>query len=257
MKETNSSECSNLHIFGIKPLIEAIDAGKDVDRIFIQKGLKSPHFSPLWDRIKEFKIPFRYVPADRLRKITSKNHQGVIAFLSPISLTTIDQVLPGVYERGEDPFFLVLDRITDVGNFGAIVRTAEVAGVHAIVLPEKNSAPLSGDAVKTSAGALMRVPICRERKLIERIQELKDSGLRVVAVTEKATTSVYETAFEGPMVFVMGSEEDGITKELLALADVRVQIPMFGKVGSLNVSVATGIALFEYVRQNKVPTSNS
>ncbi len=251
MKETNNSECNNLHIFGIKPLIEAIDAGKDVDRIFIQKGLKSPHFSPLWDRIKELKIPFRYVPADRLRKITSKNHQGVVAFLSPISLTTIDQVLPGVYERGENPFFLVLDRITDVGNFGAIVRTAEVAGVHAIVLPEKNSAPLSGDAVKTSAGALMRVPICRERKLPMKLQELKDSGLKVIAVTEKATHNIYETAFEGPVVFVMGSEEDGISPEILSMADERVQIPMFGHVGSLNVSVATGIALFEYVRQSK------
>jgi 23S rRNA (guanosine2251-2'-O)-methyltransferase len=250
MKETNNSECNTQPIFGIKPIIEAIDAGKPIDRLFIQKGLKSPHFSPLWDRIKAQKIPFRYVPMDRLRRITTKNHQGVVAFLAPVALATVHQVVPSIFEAGADPLLLILDRVTDVGNFGAIVRSAEVAGVHAIIIPEKNSAPLSGDSVKTSAGALMRVPICRERKLPEIVRQLKDSGIRIVAVTEKTHQQLYEAGpFDGPLALIMGSEEDGISTELLDLADEAVAIPMFGKLGSLNVSVATGVVLFEMIRR--------
>jgi 23S rRNA (guanosine2251-2'-O)-methyltransferase len=256
MKETSSSECSSQPIFGIKPIIEAIDAGKPIDRLFIQKGLKSPHFPPLWERIKAQKIPFRYVPLDRLRRVTTKNHQGVVAYLSPISITTIEQVIPAVYESGKDPFLVILDRVTDVGNFGAIVRSAEVAGAHAVIIPEKNSAPLSGDAVKTSAGALMRLPVCRERKLAETVQQLKAFGIRIVAITEKSKHSIYDMeSVDGPLALMMGSEEDGIGKELLDIADQAVHIPMFGKLGSLNVSVATGIALFECVRRRTVTTA--
>ncbi|MCH8554800.1 MAG: 23S rRNA (guanosine(2251)-2'-O)-methyltransferase RlmB [Schleiferiaceae bacterium] len=255
MIETNNSECNNLPIFGIRPIIEAIESGKEIDRVLIQKGLRSPQFSELWHLIKEHQIPFRHVPVEKIKRLTSKNHQGVVAYLSPISLSTLDQILPTIYESGKDPLILVLDRVTDVGNFGAIVRTAEVCGVNAVVIPEKGSAPLNGDAVKTSAGALLRVPICREKRLRDALQQLQDSGIRIIACTEKSDTHMYQVDLSGPLAIVMGSEDDGVSDYIMEMSSAKAAIPMLGKIGSLNVSVSAGVVLYESLRQRAVGES--
>lgn len=238
-------------IFGMHPVLEAIDSGKEMEKVFLQQDLKGPQISKLRELMKLHGIPYQYVPKEKLNRITMKNHQGVIAFPSPITYQNLEQLLPTIYERGEEPFVLVLDRITDVGNFGAITRSAECAGVHAIVVPSRGSAMISGHAVKASAGALYKIPICREDNLKDAIELLKNSGLKIIACTEKADDYCDEAELSRPCALVMGSEEDGISPEYLKRSDVLVKIPMFGEIGSLNVSVATGIVLYEVQRQRR------
>ncbi len=236
-------------LFGIRPVMEAIKDGKEVDKVLIQKGLQGELIKELWDLIKGYKVAYQIVPAQKLSRVSKKNHQGVIAFMSPISFHNIGEVLMSVYEKGETPLFLLLDRISDVRNFGAIARTAECAGVHAIILPEKGSARINADALKTSTGALNKIPVCREHNLKNTIQFLKDSGLKVVGCTEKTNETVYDVDYSDPCVIVMGSEEDGISAEYLKMCDNRALIPMKGKTASLNVSVACGIIIYEAIRQ--------
>jgi len=248
----NSS--SNQLIFGIRPIIEAIKAGPDkfsIEKIFLHSSLNSELLGELKKQIKENDIPFQYVPIEKLNRITGKNHQGVIAFVSPISYQNIENIIPALYEQSVVPLILILDKITDVRNFGAIVRTAECAGVNAIIIPSNGSAQINEDAVKTSAGALFRVPICRSDNLKRSIDFLKESGLQIIACTEKADTNYYKKDFKIPVAIILGSEEGGISSEYLKLSDSRVKIPLQGEIESLNVSVACGIILFEAVKQRE------
>jgi 23S rRNA (guanosine2251-2'-O)-methyltransferase len=243
MKEKESG------IFGLRPIIEAIEAGKTIDKLFIQKGLQGEIFSELRKLISEYEIPAQYVPLEKLNRLTRKNHQGVFAFLSPVEFHSIENLLPQIYEQGKNPFLLILDRVSDVRNFGAIARTAECVGVNAIIIPQKGSASVNADAVKTSTGALYNIPVCKEINLKKSIQFLQNSGIQIVSATEKAKDFIFDADFSVPVAVMMGSEEDGISDDLIKISDQIVKLPMFGKTSSLNVSVACGVFLYEVIRQ--------
>jgi 23S rRNA (guanosine2251-2'-O)-methyltransferase len=227
---------------------EAIDNGKDIDKIIFQRGANGENFKELFHIVRQKNIPFQYVPIERLNRYTRGNHQGVVCFMSSVTYQNIYDILPTLYEEGKIPFLLVLDKITDVRNVGAIARSAECAGVDAIIVPAKNSSQLNEDAVKTSAGALHKIPVCRHEKLKEVLVYLKESGIELVACTEKAKSLFYETTYPNPVCVLMGNEYEGISPEYLTLCDKQVKIPMVGNIESLNVSVATGIILFEVLK---------
>lgn len=243
-------------IFGIRAVIEAIQAGKEIDKVLIKKGLIGDLFKEMFDLIRIHQVPFQYVPIEKINRISRKNHQGVLAFISPVALQRIEDIIPTLYEDGITPLVLLLDQVTDVRNFGAIVRSAECAGVHAIVIPDKGSARINADAVKTSAGALHLVPVCRTRSMKETVSFLKESGLMMVAATEKAAEIYTNANLSGPMAIIMGSEDTGIDPRLLSLADHQVKIPILGKIESLNVSVAAGLLIYEVVRQRGLVEDN-
>ena len=217
--------------------------------MLIRRGAGSDLLKKLLGVLSRMDIPVQMVPVEKLNRITGKNHQGVIAFLSEVSYVDITTLLPTIFEKGEDPLILLLDGVSDVRNFGAIARSAECAGVHAIVIPASGSAAINADAIKTSAGALHRIPVCRHRNLLTVMRFLKESGLRMFAATEKATDSMYATDMKGPAGLVLGSEDTGISPQLLKIADSWVSVPMKGTIASLNVSVAAGVILFEMLRQ--------
>lgn len=240
----------NQLIYGLRAVSEAIAAGKEIDRLFVQEGLQNNLFNDLRRLCREHDVHFSMVPVYKLNKLApGKNHQGVVGFLSTITYHEIETLLPAVFESGKTPLVLILDRITDVRNFGAIARSAECAGVDAIIIPSRGSAQVNGDAIKTSAGALHKIPVCREDNLKNTIDYLKNSGLAIVSCTEKGSVPVYTADLKGPVAIIMGSEEDGVSGEYLKRSDQRVLIPMKGEISSLNVSVATGIILFEVLRQ--------
>jgi 23S rRNA (guanosine2251-2'-O)-methyltransferase len=197
-------------------------------------------------------VPVQKVPLEKLNRITLKNHQGVIAFISPVTFQHIEDIIPSIYEEGRMPFIVVLDGVTDVRNFGAIARTCECAGVDAIVVPIKGGAALNGDAVKTSAGALLKIPVCREHNIVNALKFIVSSGIKVVAATEKASQNYTETSMSEPLAIVMGAEDEGVSPEILRLCDNMVKIPMLGTIDSLNVSVAAGVLIYEAVRQRGV-----
>lgn len=237
------------YFFGTRAVMEAIKQGRSIDRILIKKGLKSELYQELFNLIRKTNIPFQFVPVEKINRITRKNHQGILAFLSPIEFHHLEDILPGIYEYGQHPFLLILDQITDVRNFGAIIRSAECAGVHAVIIPEKGMARIGADAIKTSAGALHHLPICREKNLIEVLQLLQHSGIKTIAANEKADVQHTKTDMNLPVAVILGSEEKGISPEILKKVDIQVKIPIFGKIGSLNVSVAAAIMLYEAIRQ--------
>lgn len=237
------------HIFGIRPIIEAIKQGKTIDKLFIQKGLHNDLFSELWKLVRIKRINYKHVPIEKINRLTKKKHQGVFAFISPIDLHNIEDVIPSLYEEGKTPLLLVLDRITDVRNFGAIARSAECAGVDAILIPEQNAAAINADAIKTSAGGLLKIRICRTWNLKMALQFMKDSGIKLISCTEKTNNTIYEEDYTVPTAIIMGSEEDGISSELLKISNSKVKIPIIGNIASLNVSVATGIIIYETIRQ--------
>jgi 23S rRNA (guanosine2251-2'-O)-methyltransferase len=238
-------------LFGLRPILEALSAGRTLEKIYLLRGTKNSITQEITELAKAATIPVSLVPLEKLNDLTRKNHQGAVAFVSPIDYAPLDSILAGLFEAGKTPLLLLLDRVTDVRNFGAIARNAECMGVHAIVVPSRGAAQINGDALKTSAGALNLIPVCREPNLKETISFLQQSGVQVVACTEKADTSLESASidFTGPVAVLMGSEEDGISPEYLKLADHKVRIPMAGQIGSLNVSVASGIMLFEVLRQ--------
>jgi 23S rRNA (guanosine2251-2'-O)-methyltransferase len=236
-------------IFGVHPIIEAIKAGKEIDKIYIQSDISGPGLTELRKAIKQGKVPFSHVPIQKLNRHTSGNHQGVVAFISPIETQDIEDILPQLFEQGKVPFILMLDRITDVRNFGAIVRTAECAGVDAIIIPKRESAQINEDAIKTSTGAIFRVPICKVDNLTDTVYLLKDSGLKIVGCTEKTNMTLYQSDYTEPVAIIMGSEENGIGNQLQKNCDSLAKIPMAGEIASLNVSVAAAIILFEAVKQ--------
>lgn len=234
-------------VFGIQSVLETLKSDKEIDKLLLQKDLK--HFEEIEILAKQRGVPIQKVPLEKLSRVTMKNHQGAIAFVSTVNFAILSNVVTSAFESGDVPLILMLDRVTDVRNFGAICRSAECSGVHAIVLPARGAAQINGDAMKTSSGALNFVPVCRENDLWNAIKYLKNSGFQVVACTEKSHDFVYKADYTLPTVIIMGSEEDGISENLLVEADARVKIPLKGRVESLNVSVATGIILFEVVRQ--------
>jgi len=229
--------------------MEAIDAGREIEKLFLLSNLHPGKLRDLKKAATILKIPFQFVPKEKLNRLTRQNHQGVVAFVSPIEYGKIDNIVPGLYEAGKVPFLLILDKVTDVRNLGSIARTAECAGVQAIILPSHGSAMINADAIKTSAGALNKLDVCRVPNLKETIAYLKESGIKVVAASEKAQKSVYQTDFKKPVAVIMGSEEKGVSEAYLELCNEIVSIPMLGETQSLNVSVATGIILFEGVKQ--------
>jgi 23S rRNA (guanosine2251-2'-O)-methyltransferase len=235
-------------VFGIQSVTETLRSGKEIERLLIHRELGMSDIQKL---ATELGIPYQKVPVEKLNRLTRKNHQGVICFVSPIRYAPLDNVMPQIYEEGQTPFLLMLDRVTDVRNFGAIARTAECAGVQAIVVPAKGGAQINADAMKTSSGALNYISVCRENSLRDAAKFLTESGLQVVACTEKATDSIYDVDFTHPTVIVMGSEEDGISPELMNMVDRQVRIPLIGKVDSLNVSAAAAVILYEAVRQKE------
>ena len=244
----NNTEEKN-YIFGIRAIIEAVEAGKTIDKLFIQKGLHNDLFAELWKLVREKRINYKHVPLEKINRLTRKNHQGVFAFISPIDFHNIEDVIPKLYEEGKNPLVLVLDRITDVRNFGAIARTAECAGVDTILIPEQNAAAINADAIKTSAGALHKITVCRTWNLKLAIQFMKESGIQLVGCTEKTQDDMYKPDYTTPTAIIIGSEEDGVSPEFLKMCDSRAKIPMNGKIASLNVSVATGVILYEAIRQ--------
>lgn len=251
MYKPQPKRSSNL-IYGLRPVIEALKSGKEFDKLLIQKGLRGDTYKELAEYIDLCELQVQYVPTEKLDALArNSNHQGVVGFVSMISYASLENIIPTVFEEGRAPFVLILDRITDVRNFGAIVRTAACCGIDAVIIPKQGAAQINEDALKTSAGALYQVNICREENLKTTIHFLKASGLRVIAATEKATNLYTKADFTQPVAIVMGSEEDGISPEYLKLCDERVSIPLIGEIASLNVSVACGVMLYEVIKQRK------
>lgn len=247
--ERRPKKTDESYIFGVRAVIEAIKADREINKIMIQKGMQKELFLELKEALKGKDHQLQFVPTEKLDGITDQNHQGVIAMASPVSYYKVEDVVEELLAEGKKPFILALDRITDVRNFGAIARTAECEGVDAIVIPSKGSVLVTPDAVKTSAGALNRIKICRTDDMKNSLFYIQQCGLRIVACTEKSNTPLYETNLRGSVAVIMGSEKDGITMDLINLADVACKIPMRGEIASLNVGVATGMVLYEKLRQ--------
>ena len=239
----------NEMIFGVRAVIEAIQAGKEIDKILIKKDIQSDLARDLFAILKQTSIPVQRVPVERIDRITRKNHQGVVAFISPVTYQRTEDLVPFLFEQGKNPLFIMLDGITDVRNFGAIARTCECAGVDAIIIPSKNSVSVNADAVKTSAGALLTLPVCREHNLTQTLRFLKNSGFKIVAATEKGDYDYTKADFCSPTCLIMGAEDKGVSYDNLALCDEWVKIPLFGSIESLNVSVAAGILIYKAIEQ--------
>ncbi|MCB9017051.1 MAG: 23S rRNA (guanosine(2251)-2'-O)-methyltransferase RlmB [Paludibacteraceae bacterium] len=243
----------NEMIFGMRAIIEAIEAGKEIDKIIIKKEMQSDLSHELFLALRGHDyIQVQRVPMERLNRYTRKNHQGAIAFISQTTYQHIDSIIPTLYEEGKSPFVVLLDGITDVRNFGAIARTCECAGVDAIIIPSKGGATVNADAINTSAGALHSIPVCKESNLAETVKYLKNSGLQIIAANSKDGMSYTETKFDKPIALVLGDEEMGVSPEISRLCDETVQIPVFGKISNLNISVAAGILIYEIWRQENV-----
>ncbi len=232
-------------VFGIRAVMEALLAGKEIDKIWIRKNLEGDLSRELNEVLKGYEIPVQRVPPEKLMGLSSKNHQGVVAFISPITYQRLDELIPALYDQGIMPFVVVLDGITDVRNFGAIARTCACAGVHAIVVPQTGSVSVNADAIKTSAGALYHLPVCRERNLKESLRFLKLSGLKLIGASEKADKNYRDVDYSGPLALILGAEDQGIAPVHLSLCDEIVKIPVLGDIASLNVSVAGGIMMYE------------
>lgn len=239
----------NEMIFGVRAVIEAIQAGKEIDKILVKKDIQSDLSKELFATLKGTLIPVQRVPVERINKITQKNHQGVVAFISAVTYQKVEEQVPFLFEQGKNPFFIMLDGITDVRNFGAIARSCDCAGVDAVIIPAKGSVSVNADAMKTSAGALHTLPVCREKNLKETLQYLKNSGFKIIAATEKGDYNYTEADYTGPICLIMGAEDTGVSYENLALCDEWVKIPICGTIESLNVSVAAGILMYEALKQ--------
>ena len=235
-------------IYGIRSVIEAINSSKDIDKVFIQTGLKGKLIGQLESLIRKKNINFSFVPKQKLDRLSKKNHQGVIARIAPIKFYTIDS-FSTVIEKSKNPFILILDQINDVRNFGAIIRTAEISGVDGIIIQNSSSAPVNSDTIKTSAGAIFNIPICKVNHIKDAIYHLQSFNISIISASEKSVKNIYDVNLKGPIAIIMGSEQKGINKSVIKLSDESVKLPMYGKIESLNVSVACGIFLYEVVRQ--------
>ena len=238
----------NTEIYGIRAVIEAINSSKDIDKVFIQTGLKGKLIGQLESLIRKNKINFSYVPTQKLDRLSKKNHQGVVARIAPIKFYTIDS-FSEVIEKSNNPFVLILDQINDVRNFGAIIRTAEISGVDGIIIQNSSSAPVNSDTIKTSAGAIFNIPICKVNHIKDAIYHLQSMNISIISASEKSEKNIYDVDLKGPLAIIMGSEQKGISKSVINLSNESVKLPMYGKIESLNVSLACGIFLYEVVRQ--------
>ena len=238
----------NTEIYGIRAVIEAINSSKDIDKVFIQTGLKGKLIGQLESLIRKNKINFSYVPTQKLDRLSKKNHQGVIARIAPIKFYTIDS-FSEVLKKSKNPFILILDQISDVRNFGAIIRTAEISGVDGIIIQNSSSAPVNSDTIKTSAGAIFNIPICKVNHIKDAIYHLQSMNISIISASEKSEKNIYDVDLKVPLAIIMGSEQKGINKSVINLSNESVKLPMYGKIESLNVSVACGIFLYEVVRQ--------
>jgi len=236
-------------IFGLRAVIEAINANETIDKVFLQKGLKGELFNELEALLRQKGINSSYVPVEKLNRLTKNNHQGVVAQISPISFYDLDELVTKTIESGATPLFLLLDQLSDVRNFGAIIRTAECTGVHGIIIQKKGGAPVNGDTIKTSAGAVFKVPICKVDHIKDAMFHMQASGIKVIAATEKTENTVFDVSFTAPCAIIMGSEGRGINPSVLKLVDTKAKLPLLGDIESLNVSVACGAFLYEAVRQ--------
>ncbi|MCO6174283.1 23S rRNA (guanosine(2251)-2'-O)-methyltransferase RlmB [Flavobacterium sp. NRK F10] len=236
-------------IFGIRAIIEAIQSGTEIDKVFIQKDSHGELMRELLKVLKEHNINYAQVPVEKLNRLGNRNHQGAIATVSPISFQDLDELIMSLSEAGKTPLFLVLDGVSDARNFGAIIRTAECTGVHGIIISKQGSAPVNGDTVKTSAGAVFNVPICKVDHIKDAVFHLQASGIKTVAATEKTHTDLYEVDLKEPVAIIMGSEDKGVNPSVLKVVDEKAKLPMFGTISSLNVSVACGAFLYEAIRQ--------
>ncbi len=237
------------YIYGIHAVTEAIEAGKDIDKIFLSKTLNNDTAQEIINRAKALQVPVQRVPVQKIDRITRRNHQGVLAMMAAVTYYHVEDLVPQLFDDGENPFFVVLDGVTDVRNFGAVARTCECAGVSAIVIPDRESVSVNADAIKTSAGALNHLPVCREHNLVNAVKMLRDSGFKIVGTSDKNSMPYTQGDYTGPVAIVLGAEDKGISPEIMKLCDTRVLIPEFGHINSLNVSVAGGIMIYEVVRQ--------
>lgn len=238
-------------IFGIHPVNEAIRSGKSIDKVLLKQGFRNETVPGLFPALRELNIPFQYVPVEKLNRMTGGNHQGIIALVSELEYTELEKLIPMLFEQGKLPALVLLDSITDVRNMGAIARSAECAGIDAMIVPSKGSAQINADAIKTSAGALNNIPVCRVNSLADSAKYLRESGFQLVAATEKASDFIYAADFTKPLALILGAEDTGIDPKLLKMADVLVKIPMYGSIQSLNVSSAASVLFFEIVRQRR------
>jgi len=242
---------SETKLYGIRAVLEAIEANKSLEKIFLQKGLKGDLYFKLEKKVKEKNLSFSYVPVEKLNRLTINNHQGVVATISPISFFDLDELVTTVKNNKKDPIFIVLDQLSDVRNFGAIIRTAECTGVDGIIIPKSGSAPINGDTIKTSAGAVFNIPICKVDHIKDAIYYFNTSDIITVAATEKTENSIYDINFKKGCAIIMGSEGKGVSPSVLKIVDKKAKLPMYGKIASLNVSVACGVFLYEMVRQRQ------
>lgn len=237
------------YIYGIHAVLEALEAGKDIDKIFLSKTLNEETSKDISARARQLRVPVQRVPVQKIDRITRRNHQGVLAMMAAVTYYRVEDLIPQLFDQGENPFLVVLDGVTDVRNFGAVARTCECAGVSAIVIPDRDSVSVNADAVKTSAGALNYLPVCREHNLVNAVKLLRDSGFKIVGTGDKSQISYTQSDYTGPVAIVLGAEDKGISPEIMKLCDTQVLIPEFGHINSLNVSVAGGIIIYEVVRQ--------
>lgn len=239
-------------IFGLRAVIEAISAGETIDKVFLQKGLRGDLFGELEAVLRQNSINSSYVPVEKLNRLTKGNHQGAVAQISPIEFHDLEHLVMEVLESGKTPLFLLLDQLSDVRNFGAIIRTAECTGVHGIIIQKKGGAPVNGDTIKTSAGAVFKMPICKVDHIKDAVFYMQASGIKVIAATEKTDDTLYDVSFKEPCAIIMGSEDRGINPSILKVVDAKAKLPILGEIESLNVSVACGAFLYEAVRQRLV-----
>ena len=237
------------YIYGVHAVLEAFEAGKDIDKILLSKTLNDETAKEISEKARALRVPVQRVPVQKIDRITRKNHQGVLAMMAAVTYYQVEDLVPQLFDEGENPFIVVLDGVTDVRNFGAVARTCECAGVSAIVIPDRESVSVNADAVKTSAGALNYLPVCREHNLVNAVKLLRDSGFKIVGTSDKSQMPFTKGDYTGPVAIVLGSEDKGISPEIMKLCDTQVMIPEFGHINSLNVSVAGGIMIYEVVRQ--------
>lgn len=240
------------YLFGMHPVFEAISAGKNIEKVFLKKGLTGEQFQQLFSLLQEKQIAFQFVPVERLDKITRGRHQGVIAVIPSVDYIPLESAVEQAFGKRENPLFLLLDGVSDVRNFGAIARSAECAGVDCIILPAKGGASITPDAIKTSAGALLRINVCKVPNLKTAAYYLLQSNVQLVTATEKAQGYLYDVDLTGPTAIVMGAEDKGISDPIRKLANTEAKIPMVGNIGSLNVSAAASVILYEAVRQRVI-----
>lgn len=239
------------YIFGLRPVLEALDSSKSIDKILVKRELNGDLVKEVLLKAKEMDVPVQKVPEEKLNRITRKNHQGVIAIMCPVRYYNLDNLVATLYEEGKNPLAVILDGVTDARNFGAIARSVECAGADFIVIPEKGSASVTSDSVRSSAGALLHIPVCREKELLSTVKRLQENGYKVVGASEKSKVNYTDIDYSGPIAIVMGAEDTGISTDVIRRCDELAAIPILGKVGSLNVSVACGVMLYEVVRQRK------